>query len=120
MRQRARANKDARPQRATAVVNLGLWQVEWVLAFNIAGAHVIANGVANDPACGAHHQSQLRLRHRPMSIGANLYLAASARRSARRGLEKQFRSFCRIDAIVKISSASAIRLFHARSAAPAR
>src|SRR5258708_38154058 len=108
MRQRACGDKTPRPQRATAVVNLGLRQIEWVLALNIARAHIIANGVADDPAWGAHHQSQLWLRHRPMSIGANPYLAACAHRSARRGLEKQFRSFCRIDAIVKISSASVL------------
>ena len=117
VRQWARGHKNSRPQRAAAVVDLGLRQIQRILAFDIARAHIVANRVADDAPRRTDHQRQFRLRHGPVRIPANFNLAATAHRPACRRLEKKLRPLRRINAIVKVSATRILRLLHARTAA---
>ena len=65
------AEQDARAERARAVVDLGLRQVERVLALDVARGHVVADAEADDLAGGVHHQRQLGLGHVPGAVGAH-------------------------------------------------
>ena len=56
MRQRTCAHQNSRSERATAVVHLGLRQIERILALDVARTHVVADGVAGDVSSGADQQ----------------------------------------------------------------
>ncbi len=65
------AEQDARAQRARAVVDLGLRQVERVLALDVARRDVVADAKADDLAVRVHDQRQLGLGHVPGAVGAH-------------------------------------------------
>src|ERR1700678_4116532 len=87
-RQRAFAHQDTRAKSAAAVVDLGLRQVERVLTFDIARAHIVANVIAGDAAAWADHQSQFRLGYGPGGISPDPDLAAGADGAAGCGFEE--------------------------------
>ncbi len=116
-RQRIAADENARAQRATAVVDLGLRKIERIFALDIARAHIVADGVADDLAARVDEQRQLRLGNRPRSVGANAHVAAGAGDAARRGFEEKLRALGGVNAVVEIAAARVFRLGHARAAA---
>src|SRR5438094_4215179 len=67
---------DDRPQGTAIIVDLGLWQVEWILSFDVAGAHVVADSESDDLKMRRDDQSQLRLGHAPLAVAANVNPAA--------------------------------------------
>src|SRR5205085_12430910 len=52
-------DQQARSQRATAVVDLGLWQIERILALDLSGTRDVADRVASTFAARADKQHQL-------------------------------------------------------------
>ena len=62
---RLRVDRDARAQRAATVIDLGLGKVQRVLALDIAGAHIVADGIAYDAAVLIEQKGQFWLRDRP-------------------------------------------------------
>src|ERR1035441_6494982 len=95
----------------------GARQVERVLPFDIAGAHVVADGIAEDAAGGRDQQGQLGLRHIPGGIGADADGFAGTGDSMRRGLEEELGALGLVDAIVEAFSSGGFRLGHAGGAA---
>ena len=65
------ADVDAGTDRARAVVDLRLRQVERVVALDVARRDVVADGVADDLAGAVDHQRQLRLGHVPGAVVAH-------------------------------------------------
>src|SRR5580658_1277436 len=118
MRQRAFTDEDAGTKRATAVVDLGLGKVERILAFDIARAHVIADGVADDAAIGADDKSELRLGNGPVGIGADANFAPGSCGATGAAFEKQLGPFSRVDAIIEVAATGVFGFFHACAAAP--
>ena len=104
-RQRLRRDEHAGPERATAVVDLGLRQIERILSLDIARAHVVADGVADDLAAIVDEQRQLRLGHVPLGVAANAHVASRSGDAAGRGLEEKLRPLGGIDAIVEVAAA---------------
>src|ERR1700690_1813653 len=97
VRQRTLAHENPGPQRTTAVIHLGLGQVERILALDVARTHVIPNRVACDVSAPTYKQSQFRLRHCPAGIRADPYLLPRPDSAAGSGLEKQLRPLRRVD-----------------------
>src|SRR5579863_2966409 len=116
MRERAFTHKDARSERATAVIHLCLGQIERILALDIARAHVIADGVAVDAALWADDESELRFRHGPMGVAPDPNFAPRTDCTAGRRFEEEFRAFGGIDAIVEVAATCVFRFFHACAA----
>src|SRR5713226_1418823 len=97
-------------QGATIVVHLGLRQVKRVFALNIASAHVIADGVADDLQLRGDDQCQFRFRHTPLAVTADMDSAARTDDAMRIGFEEQLRPRRGIDQIVKPSRAFRLAL----------
>src|SRR5262249_32935410 len=74
---------------AGVVVDLGLRQVERVLALDVARTHVVADRVADQLEPGGQHQGQFRLRHVPLAVAADEYAVAGADDAPGGGLEEQ-------------------------------
>jgi competence protein ComEC len=66
-----RFQHDPRAERARAIVDLRLWQVEQVLALDVARTHVVADRAAHEPPAGVHHECEFRLGHAPPRIAAD-------------------------------------------------
>src|SRR5581483_7729702 len=88
-----------------------------VLAFDVARAHVVGDGVAEDFSAWADEQGKLGFRHRPFGIASNRNLTARADHPVRSGFEEELRTFRPIDAVVEIAATGGLRFFHARVAA---
>ena len=106
-----------RAEGRAAGVDLRLRQIERVLAFDVARAHVVADRVAEDRAARVDRQRQLRLGHVPLRIGADPHRSARADDAVRRRLEEQLRPVRVVDAVVEAAAARVLRLLHARRAA---
>src|SRR5262249_37184479 len=102
LRQWIGSKQNAWAKRAAALIDLRLRKVERVFTLDIARAHVVSDGVANDFAAAAQHQSQLRLGDGPLCIAADANLAARADNAAPCGFEEELRALGRIDAVVEI------------------
>jgi hypothetical protein len=102
-------SKNTRTKRTTAVVNLGLWQIKRVFRFNIARAHIVADGVAHDCPVRIDQQRQLWLRHRPLRVRPNAKTAfPGLDHAATRRLEKSSGSSGVIDALVAGASSRSL------------
>ncbi len=101
---------------AASVVDLGLGKVERVFSFDIAGAHVVADGVAGDDSGGADEQSELGFGHGPGGVGADANGPVGAYDAAAGGLEEDLGAFGVVDAVVEGSAAGVFGLFDARIA----
>src|SRR5205085_5516210 len=110
-------DQQARSERATAVVDFGLWQIERIFALDISGTHVVSDRVAGNFAARADKQHQLWFRHRPGRILANCDLRIRPHHSMRGRFKEKLGPRSLIDAIVKVSAPGALRLLHARAAA---
>jgi DNA-binding LacI/PurR family transcriptional regulator len=80
---------DPRADRAGAQVDLGLRQVQRVLAFNGARAHVVADGVADDFGGVVEHDRQFRFGHVDFRVGPHRHRAARSGHTPGRRLEEQ-------------------------------
>ena len=94
-RQRARVRDlprqgDDRAEGGAGAVDLGLRQVDRVLALDAAGRDVVADGVAGDLARRVDQQRHLRLRHVPRRVAPDRDRLARRRDAIRRGLEEDF------------------------------
>ena len=74
------AEPDPRTQRARAIVDLGLRQIQQVLAFDVARAHVVADRAADDAPARVDHERKLRLRHTPFCVAPNAHALLRSRR----------------------------------------
>jgi hypothetical protein len=54
---------DPRAHSKRRIVDLGLWQVKRILAFNVSRAHVVADGVSEDFTESIENQDELWFRH---------------------------------------------------------
>src|SRR5690606_35864065 len=72
-RQRRARDQNAGPEREALIVGFRLRQVERVLAFDVARAHVVADRVADDLAAPVHGQHELGLRHAPLRIAPHAH-----------------------------------------------
>ena len=68
------------PECTAGVVDLGLRQIERVLALDVPGADIVADREADQLQRGAQDQSQLGLGHRPARVAADANRLARARR----------------------------------------
>ena len=109
--------RGCRAEGAASVVDLGLGQVERVLALDVAGAHVVADGVADDDAAGIDDESEFGLGHGPFCVLADADLVAGADGAAGGGLEEELWALGGVDAVVKIATAGVFGFLHARAAA---
>src|SRR5690606_17534582 len=65
------ADEDRRADRAAAIIDLRLRQVERVFALDVARRHVVARAVTDDLHVPVQHQRELRLWHVPAAVFAN-------------------------------------------------
>src|SRR5690606_30379484 len=110
-----RGERNGRAERARTRVDLGLGQIERVLALDIATAHVVADGDADNLHGWIHDQRQFRLGHIPVRIAADAYLAVGADYPGSARLEKDLRARGGVDARIDIAAVDC--LFLARGAA---
>src|SRR6185437_12518239 len=115
--QRFVAEQDTGAKPATPVVDLGLRKVEWILALDVARAHVIADGVADDLAARIEQQRQFGLGDRPSCVGADANIRAGTDHTTCCRLEEELRTNGGVDAIVEAATTSVPGLLHARAAA---
>src|SRR5690606_17177108 len=108
------AQADAGADRTAAVVDLGLRQVQRVLALDAARGHVVASGVADDAAVGGDHQHQFGFGHVPLAVGAHPDRRAVTRHAPAVGLEEQLRALGAVHLLVHVG---ALRFGLARHAA---
>ena len=108
----AGADDHPRPDRAGAVVNLRLRQIEQIFPLDVARTHVIADGVADDLAARVDDQRQLRLRHVPARVFANAHRITRSDDFLRQRLKEQFGPLCVVNTIV--GRRAEVRLLHAR------
>src|SRR6185312_5218145 len=99
---------DRRAHRAPAQVDLGLRQVERVLALDRPGRHVVARGVARDLAEAVDHQGDLGFRHVEAGVGTHRDGLPVADDSPRCRLEEKLRPFGLIDLLVDVGRALAL------------
>jgi hypothetical protein len=102
---------DHRAQRAAAQVDLGLRQVQRVLALDRARAHVVAHRIAADLARGVEDQGQLGLGHVDGRVGAHRDGLARAGHPPGGRLEEQLRPFGLVDQ--RVQPPGALALLHA-------
>ena len=106
---------DAGTQGTRARVNLGLRQIERVLAFDVAAAHVVAGGYADDFEGGVDDQRQLRLRHIPGGVAANAHRRVRRDNPGTARFEEELGPRRRVDAGIDVAAVQ--RLFLACGAA---
>ena len=111
------ADQDRRAERAAPVVDLGLRQVERIFAFDVAGAHVVADRVAKDAPAAVDRQGQFRLRRVPGGVRADAHRAAGGGGGARAPLVEQLRPLGGVDAVVEAAAPRLLRFGHACVAA---
>jgi len=83
------------PQRAAAVVDLGLREVERVLPFDVPRRHVIPGRVAHDVQPRRDDERQLGLRNVPRRVVPNAHGLSRAYHTMRGGFHEQLRP-CRV------------------------
>src|SRR5690606_3130455 len=98
------AQADGRADRAGTVVDLGLRQVQRVLALDAARGHVVADGVAADGPGAVQHQYQLRLGHVPATVAAHAHRLAVAAAAPAGGLEEQLRPLGTVYLLVHVGA----------------
>ena len=81
-----------RTQRAAGVVDLGLRQVQRILALNVPGRNVVGEGESGDAAGAAQHHGQFRFGRRELRIDADPDALPGPHAHARRAFEKNFRA----------------------------
>src|SRR5262249_6840474 len=109
-RRHAAGERDDWAEGAAVVVDLRLRQVERVFALDVAGAHVVADGVADDLEPRRQYQRDLRLRHRPAAVVTNPHALAGADYAIGGRLEEEFRPFRRVHQVVKLGGAGGLAL----------
>jgi len=97
-------NRDRRAERAGGGEELGLGEVEGVLALHVACRHVVADRGSEQLAVGSQNERELRLRHRPRGIGADSHRSARSDGStAACVLHEQLRTVGVVDEAVDVS-----------------
>ena len=109
-------NQNARAQGAAIVVELGLRQIERILALDVAGAHVVADGEPDQLSLRRNDQRQFRLGNRPFRVAADADRLAGTGDAPRHGLEEQLRPRRRIHPVVV--RGARFRFLHAGHLAP--
>ena len=94
----------------------GLREVERILALNIAAGKIIADGITDNLATRVDDESQFRFRHHPLRITAQMHGLARISHALRCGFEKNLRTLCGIDAIVKTAASAIFTFLHPRCA----
>jgi len=84
------------------IVHLGLRKIERVFPLDVASAHVVADGVADELQARRQHQGKLRLGDAPLAVAADMDAVVGAGDAVRRRLEEYFRSRRRIDEVVEL------------------
>src|SRR5262249_18841337 len=82
-----------------------LRQIERVFAFDVAGAHVIADGVADQFEPGREHECKLRFGNAPAAVAADVYWLPGPDDPAWRRLEEEFGTRRRIHQVVESGGA---------------
>src|SRR5215210_775251 len=100
-RLRSRDN-DAWPKRARTVVDLGLREIQRVLALYVARGDVVAGGVADDLHPAVDDQNELGLGHVPTAVPANAYPVPRADDPPSRSLEKELGPLGVVDPLVSV------------------
>ncbi|MCU0592390.1 MAG: hypothetical protein MUC57_13070, partial [Desulfobacterales bacterium] len=80
-------------QRAAAVEDFSLREIERVLALNASRRNIVADTVADDFTPRVDNQCQFRLGHVPRAVSSNEDSAAVSNRSPSAGLKKKLRPF---------------------------
>ena len=117
---RGRGSRTTRPgPRAQQVLKtLACGRIERVFAFDVAGAEVVADRVAEDVAVAIDGEGESRARGRSTCESRRSFIAAAMTDDAmRRGLEEDLGAVGVIDAVVERAAAGDLRLLHARVAA---
>jgi hypothetical protein len=99
------ADEDAGAEGAASVVDFGLRKIERVGAFDVAGAHVVADGVADDLAARVDEKGEFGFRHRPRGVTTDFDEAVRACDFVGDSFEEELGAFGGVDAVVEISSA---------------
>src|ERR1035437_6731117 len=89
--------EDHRAQGTAAVVDLGLGEVEGVLALDVPGGYVVGEGEAEDGVAGAKHDREFGLGRGETGIGADADGLAGADAMAGRALEEDLRARFAVD-----------------------
>src|SRR5215212_765936 len=98
---RSREN-DARPQRARAVVDLGLGEIQRILAFYIARGDVVAGGVTDDLHPAVDDQNEFGLWHVPTAVPADAHPVPRADEPPPEGLEEELGPLGVVDPLVGV------------------
>ena len=102
---------DDRAEGAGAVVDLGLRQIERVLAFDVARAHVVADGVADELAAAARSPGPAPARARSSGYRGGCARGCAGAGDAVGGrLEEQLGRAGRVDQVVKLAAPTDSRL----------
>ena len=109
------AEANPRPERARAVVDLRLRQIQEVLAFDVARAHVVADRAADDLPARVDHERKLRLRHAPRRVAPNADRLAGRHDFLRQRLEENLGPLRVVDPVVR--RRAEVGLLHARGLA---
>jgi hypothetical protein len=95
-----------------AVVHLRLRQVQKILAFDVARAHVVADRTAGNLAARVQHECQLGLWHAPAGIAPDADGVAGGHDFLGNRLEKDFRAIGVVHPVVR--RCAEVGFFHAR------
>ena len=93
---------------ATPEIDLGLREVERVLALDRTGRHVVADRIAHDIAPSVYHQGYLGLGYVQSRVRPHCHRAAIAYHPPRRRLEEQLGPVGVVDELVRIRSPLAL------------
>ena len=97
----AGAQVDPRSERAGAIVDFRLREIQEILAFDVARTHVIADGAAHNRSTRIQNERELRLRNTPAGVAPNADRLAGSDDFLRQSLEKNLRPLRRINAVVR-------------------
>ena len=111
------ADEEAGAKSAATVVDLGLREVERVGAFDVAGAHVVADGVADDLAARVDDEREFRFGDGPGGIAANFDLTVGACDFVTYGFEEELGAFGSVDAVVEVAASGVFGFGDAGAAA---
>ena len=111
------ADEDARPKGAAAVVDLSLRKIERIGAFDIAGAHIVADGVADDLRARIDDESEFGFGHGPRCVAANLYATVGSCDLVGDGFEEELGALGGVNPIIEVAAAGVFGFGDARAAA---
>src|SRR5262245_46240296 len=103
-RKRRFADQQHGAKRTRSVVHLRLWEIQRILTFDIARAHIVANRVADNLRARVDTHRELRFGDDPLRVTTYSNSLSRSAHTPRRRLEKQLRTLRAVDAIVETAA----------------